>query len=330
MFIRVSPCHLWFPFLTIVRIEFMKYTRFGNTGLKVSRLCLGTAFRGTRDEGVASETIKYAIDHGINFIDCANFYGRGWSETVLGKAIVGRRDDLVITSKVHSPMGDLPNDRGASAYHIMREVERSLKRLQTDHIDLYLLHHWDPETPLNETLRALDNLIQQGKVRYFGCCNYTAWQVCKGLWTSDRLGLTPLRGIQHYYNLLDRSLEHEHLGLAEAEGLGVMTFSPIAVGLLLGHRNAGRALPDEVLQSADVESVIQATARIAEEAGKTPAQVAIAWVLSHPQVSAAITGPDSVEQLEENFGGVGWELNGEQRERLDAASAWTLGGGVRR
>ena len=202
----------------------MNYTRFGNTGLKVSRLCLGTAFRETRDEAVATNTIEYAVDQGINFIDCANFYGRGWAETVLGKAIKGHRDDLVITSKVHSPMGESPNDRGSSAYHIMREIARSLKRLQTDHIDLYLLHSWDQETPLDETLRALDSLVNQGKVRYIGCCNFAAWQICKGLWTSDRLNLTPFLGIQHHYNLLHRSLEYEHFALAEGEGLGLMTY----------------------------------------------------------------------------------------------------------
>ncbi len=308
----------------------MKYTRFGNTGLKVSRLCLGTAFRGTRDESVARKTIECAIDHGINFMDCANIYGQGWSETVLGKAIKGRRDDLVITSKVHSPTGGLPNDLGSSAYHIMREIERSLKRLQTDHIDLYLLHSWDSETPLDETLRALDILIRQGKVIYIGCCNFAAWQICKGLWTSDRLNLTPFLGIQHYYNLLDRSLEREHLALAEAEGLGVMTYSPIAVGLLLGRQTDGRPVPKEVIEGPNFSGVLATVNQIAEEAGKTAAQVAIAWVLSHRQVSAAMTGPDSPEQLEENLGGVDWELSSDQRERLDRASAWALGEGVRR
>ena len=307
----------------------MIYTRFGNSGLKVSRICLGTAFRGTRDEGVARETIACAIDLGINFFDCANFYGRGWSETQLGEAIRGRRDDLVITTKAHSPIGDLPNDRGSSAYHIMREVERSLSRLQTDHIDLYLLHNWDSETPLDETLRALDILVHQGKVRYIGCCNFAAWQVGKGLWTSDRLGLTPFGGIQHYYNLLDRSLEREHFPLAESEGLGVMTFSPIAVGLLIGRQRGGRPVSEEVLQSPEVAGIVRTVAEIANEMGKSPAQVAIAWVLSHSQVSAAMTGPDSPEQLEENVGGVGWELSPEHRRRLDEVSAWALGGGVR-
>ena len=307
----------------------MNYTRFGNTGLKVSRLCLGTAFRGTRDEAVATKTIECAIDHGINFMDCANFYGRGWSETVLGKAIKGCRDDLVITSKVHSPMGELPNDQGSSAYHIMREVERSLKRLQTDHIDLYLLHNWDPETPLEETLRALDNLVHKGKVRYIGCCNFAAWQICKGLWTSDRLNLTSFLGIQHYYNLLHRSLECEHLALAGAEGLGVMTYSPIAVGLLLGRQTEKQLIPKEIYEGPNVTRVLETVNEIGEETGKTAAQVSIAWVLSHPQVSSAMTGPDSPEQLEENLGGVEWELSREQRQRLDDASVWAIGNGVR-
>ncbi len=306
----------------------MNYTRFGNTGLKVSRLCLGTAFRETRDEAVATNTIEYAVDQGINFIDCANFYGRGWAETVLGKAIKGHRDDLVITSKVHSPMGESPNDRGSSAYHIMREIERSLKRLQTDHIDLYLLHSWDQETPLDETLRALDSLVNQGKVRYIGCCNFAAWQICKGLWTSDRLNLTPFLGIQHHYNLLHRSLEYEHFALAEGEGLGLMTYSPIAVGLLLGRQPKEKPVQKAIFEGPNVTNVLATVNEIGKETGKTAAQVSIAWVLSHPQISSAMTGPDSPEQLKENLGGVQWELGEEECQRLNDVSAWAIGNGV--
>ena len=173
----------------------MDYVRLGRAGVKVSRLCLGTAFRGYwhghTDEATAVCTVETALDLGCNFLDCANFYFQGRCEELLGKAIKGKRDDLVITTKVWSQIGEGPNDRGLSRFAIMREIERSLKRLNTDYVDIYLLHNWDPDTELDETLRAFDDLVRQGKVRYVGACNFTAAQVVEALWTADRGGTGP-------------------------------------------------------------------------------------------------------------------------------------------
>lgn len=309
----------------------MDYVNFGGSGVKVSPICLGTGFRGQRDEEICRRVIERGIDLGINFIDCANVYGGGGrSERILGEVLKGRRDRLVITTKVCSPVGDGPNDRGLSRMHIMWEIERSLERLDTDYVDFYLVHHWDDATPIEETLRALDDLVQQGKVRYIGCCNFDAWQVCKALWTSDRLGLTPFVCVQSQYNLLVRDLEREVLPFCGAEGLGAMTFSPVSVGLLTGQFRSdepppagtpwgrGRAGFKELMTRGD--RVVEVLRKIGEERDKTPAQVAIAWVLSHPEISAAMIGPDLPEHVEENVGGAGWSLSPEERVALDEVS----------
>ncbi len=319
----------------------MDYRNFGIAGVKVSPICLGVAFRGRPDIAIQRGTIERAIEAGVNFIDCANTYQGGDSERVLGEVIKNRRDQFVITTKVCEPINKgsndptVPNDRGLSRFHIMREIEKSLSRLQTDYIDIYLLHHVDPTTPMEETLRALDDLVRQGKVRYVGCANFDAWQVCKGLWISDRRNLAPFICVQNHYNLLDRSPEREIVPFCRAEGLGMMTYSPLAIGLLTGRFRHGVAPPpdtpwgqgrmgfDEVM-SPDADRVVETLIRIGTARGKTPAQVAIAWVLSHPEISAAMIGPDSPEQVEENLGGVGWELTDDERAALDEASIWAL------
>jgi aryl-alcohol dehydrogenase-like predicted oxidoreductase len=284
--------------------------------------------------------IERAIDAGINLIDCANIYGLmddrahiGRSEEVLGKVIKGKRDDLVITSKVASPMGSGPNDRGLSRFHILREVERSLKRLDTDHIDVYLVHIYDETTPLDETVRALDDLVRAGKVRYIGCCNYKAWQVCRALWIADSLHATPFMCVQNPYSLLNRQLEQEMFGLVRDRGLGLMAYSPLAVGLLSGAYVPGQPAPAGSLwgtrradryasmMAGETGQVIGRVLELANELGKTPAQLALAWVLSHPEVTVAITGGDTVEHLENNLGGVGWTLDADVRAELDAVSA---------
>ena len=221
----------------------MEYRNFGAAGVKVSRICLGTAFRGTPEEDICRATIDRAIDLGINFIDCANKYARGRCERIVGKALKGRRDQIVLTTKVCSSMGDRPNDAGLSRFHIMREVENSLSRLQTDYVDIYLAHSVDPGTPIEETLRAFNDLVRQGKVRYIGCSNFAAWQVCKALWTSDQRNLTPFICVQDHYNLLDRRIERELIPLCRSEGLGIMTYSATAVGLLTGHFRYGQPPP---------------------------------------------------------------------------------------
>lgn len=318
----------------------MDYVNFGKAGVKVSRLALGLGLRGQPDEDAAQRMIERALDLGINLIDCANVYGpsddrafAGRSEVVLGKVLKSCRDDVVITSKVHSPVGQGPNDRGGSRYHIMREVERSLRRLNTDRIDVYLLHGFDPSTPLEETIRALDDLVRQGKVRYVGCCNYAAWQVCKALWVADRLNAAPFICVQNPYSLLDRRLEGEMFGLARDQGLGVMAYSPLGVGLLSGAYTPGKPPPPgslwgskrrdafNALMAGQAGKVLDVARQVAVELGKTMAQVALAWVLSHPEVTVAITGSDTIEQLEDNVGALDWALPPEARERLDAVSA---------
>jgi aryl-alcohol dehydrogenase-like predicted oxidoreductase len=255
----------------------------------------------------------------------------GRSEEVLGKAIQGKRDDVVITSKVFSEIGPGPNDAGLSRYHIMREIERSLKRLNTDHIDIYLIHAYDETTPQEETIRAMDDLVHSGKVRYIGCCNHQAWQACKALWVADRINAMPYMCIQNMYNLLNRDMETELFGLVREEGLGVMCYSPLAVGLLSGVYSpdelppAGTLWanrPDEFSQRMDGETgqVISTLTRLAAELGKTPAQLAVAWVLSHPEVTVAISGSDTIEQLDDTLGGVGWELDDAVRDELDEVS----------
>ena len=317
----------------------MEYVNFGKAGVKVSPLALGLGFRGQGDEAAAQRLIEHAIDSGINLIDCANIYGPmddraniGRSEVVLGKAIQGKRDDIVITSKVFSQIGPGPNDAGLSRYHIMREVERSLSRLNTDHIDVYLIHAPDETTPQEETVRAMDDLVRSGKVRYIGCCNHQAWQTCKALWIADRINATPYMCIQNMYNLLNRDLETEMFGLVREEGLGVMCYSPLAVGLLSGVYSPdepppegtlwGTRLRDEFAQrmSGATGEVITALKRLAAELGKTPAQLAVAWVLSHPEVTVAISGSDTIEQLDDTLGGVGWELDAAVRDELDEVS----------
>ena len=310
----------------------MEYRNFGTAGLKVSRICLGTAFRAAPDEATCRATLERALDLGVNFLDCANAYRGGRSECILGDALQGRRDQYVITTKVQSPMGSGPNDRGLSRVHILREVERSLNRLRTDYIDVYLLHAPDAGTPIEETLCALEDLVRQGKVRYTGCCNYDAWQVCQALRVCDRCRLTPYIAVQNHYNLLDRSIERELLPFCRDARLGVMTYSPLAVGLLSGLVRHGQPPPPgspwaegrpgfrELLTPA-ADAVVAELIRIGADRGKTPAQVAIAWILSHAEISAAMIGPDTPDQVAENLGGTGWELAPEERAALDAISA---------
>ena len=260
---------------------------------------------------------------------CAALLSRCWPRVLKKK-----RDDMVITSKVHSPMGEGPNDVGSSRYHILRQVENSLHRLDTDRIDVYLLHGWDDETPIDETARALDDLVSSGKVRYVGACNFAAWQVCKMLWVQDGLGADPLITLQNQYSLLMRGPETELFGIIRDQGLGAMAFSPIAVGLLSGaYGTDGSAAPGSLWGRADridqlkaamtpeTAAVIEAVHDIAAERGKTMAQVAVNWVLSHPEITVAISGSDTIEQLDDNLGAVGWELEAEEIELLNTVSS---------
>jgi aryl-alcohol dehydrogenase-like predicted oxidoreductase len=315
----------------------MDYVRLGRAGVKVSRLCLGTAFRGYwnghTEEATAIRTVETAIDLGCNFIDCANYYYQGRCEDLLGKAIKGKREDLVVTTKVWSRIGEGPNDQGLSRFAIMREVERSLNRLQTDYIDIYLLHNWDPNTELDETLKAFDDLVRQGKVRYVGACNFTAAQTVEALWTAERGGLDPFFVLQNQYNILQRwDIEPEILPICRQYGMGMMTYSPLAVGLLTGRFRRGQTPPaDSAWTAGDrfdaaldekTEQIIQQLVDIGEAQNKTPAQVAIAWILANDDVTAPIIGPDRPEHVEEVFGALDVEFSAEQLQALDELSQW--------
>ena len=317
----------------------MEYVNFGTAGLKISRVALGLGFRGVSDVASGQRIIEHAIDLGINLIDCANSYSltdargnSGQSEMILGRALRGKRDDVVITSKVWSTTGPGPNDRGLSRYHILREVEQSLMRLNTDHIDVYLVHNFDESTPLTETIRALDDLVRSGKVCYVGCCNYAAWQVCKALWIADALNTTPYICVQNPYSLLNRALEREMFGLVQDTGLGVMAYSPLAVGLLGGLYSPGKPPPRGSLWAerkvSEFEAAVQGTPckiinalkTCATELDKTPAQLALAWILSHSEITTTIVGCDSTDEIPDIIGAVGWSLPDDVRQELDNVS----------
>ncbi len=320
----------------------MEYTHLGKTGLQVSRICLGTAFRASLfkeryDDALCVRVIHHAIDAGINFIDTANYYSYGRSEEILGRALHGRRDDVVLATKVRSPVKDHPgpNDSGLSRYHVMRECERSLRRLSTDHIDLYWLHAPDDQTPIDETLRALDDLIHQGKVRYIGCCNYAAWKVCEALWRSDALGLNSFAAIQNQFNLLNRwEVEPELMPVCKKFGLGLTTYSPLAVGLLSGKFRRGQPAPSgtpwsegepyanrfDQAMSPSADRIVQQLIEMGDAYGKTPSQVALRWLMDKPVVSSIIIGPDRPEHVDDVLGAQGWSLSVEDQSTLDALS----------
>jgi aryl-alcohol dehydrogenase-like predicted oxidoreductase len=318
----------------------MDYVQFGSAGLRVSRLALGMGLRGQADEAAAEQLIHAALEGGINLFDCANVYGlmddrafAGRSEHILGRALRTHRDEVVITSKVAGAVGPRPNDRGTSRYHMLREVERSLARLGTDRIDVYLLHNFDAATPLEEQFRALDDLVRQGKVRYVGVCNYQAWQVCRALWVQERLDASPLITVQNPYSLLNRGLETEMFPLVRSLGVGIMAYAPLGTGLLSGSYRADAPPPDNTLwgshrraqfaqtvggRAADVLSAVQT---VATRSGASMAQVALRWVLAHPEITVAISGADTEAQLEQNLGALDAGLSPEDLRTLDEVSA---------
>ncbi len=317
----------------------MDYVHLGSSGLMVSRLALGMGLRDQHDDHQAERLIHRAFELGINFIDCANVYGPGddrafigKSEEILGRAVKGKRDDVVITSKVASPMGPGPNDHGASRHHIMREVERSLRRLDTDRIDVYLLHVPDAATPMDEQFRALEDLVRQGKICYVGVCNHQAWQVCLAMSVQERIHATRLITAQNPYSLLNRDLERELFPFARAVGVGIMAYAPLAIGLLSGAYRPdappssatlwARKEPDGLAAalSGRPGEVIARAFEVAARAGATVAQVALQWVMTHPEVSVVITGADSVAQLEDNIGAVGLQLAGDDLDQLNLVS----------
>ncbi|MCB8953907.1 MAG: aldo/keto reductase [Ardenticatenales bacterium] len=309
----------------------MEYRFLGRTGVKVSNLCFGTmSFGGDADEAVSGEMYARCRDAGINFFDCANVYQRGRSEEILGRLIAGSRDEIFITSKVYFAMGPDMNAMGASRRHIHQAVTASLRRLQTDYIDLYFIHRFDERTPLDETLRALDDLVRQGKVLYLGASNFAAWQIAKALGISAKEGWARFECIQPMYNLVKRQAEVELLPLAASEQLGVIPYSPLGGGLLTGkygrdrQPQSGRLVENTMYQTRYgdewVMDVADDFAALARARGYDPVALAVAWVGSHPAVTAPIIGARSVAQLEGSLRSVDIPMTPELRAEIAALS----------
>ena len=311
----------------------MDYRRLGRAGLKVSEICIGTmTFGNGADQAEASRMVGAALDAGVTFFDTANSYVGGVSETMLGNALKERRGDAVIASKFFNPMGSRPNDFGMSRLHIKQQVEASLKRLQTDYIDVYYIHHVDHQTPLEEMLRALDDLVRQGKVLYTGCSNYEAWRLMEALWISDSKGWARFDCYQPQYSLVVRDIDEEIVPACEAKGLGVVAWSPLASGYLAGKYTPG-SLKVQGTRSAEGwgfqnrffspnhAEILQTLLDIARELDRSPAQVALRWVMDQPFMTSAIVGARNVEQLRETLAAGGWRLPDETRARLDKVSA---------
>jgi len=319
----------------------MEYRQLGRSGLKVSSITLGTMTMGGRgnfakvgnvglDE--ARRQIDLCIDAGVNLIDTANVYSNGASEEIIGNALAGRRKGgVLLATKARFAMGEGPNDRGLSRYHLIRECEASLKRLQTDVIDLYQVHEWDGLTPLEETLEALDTLVRQGKVRYVGCSNYSGWHLMKALGISERECRQRFVSQQIHYTLEAREAEYELIPIALDQGLGVLVWSPLAGGLLSGKHRRNQAAPEGSRQLAGwteppirdedrLWTIVETLVSIAQNRGVSAAQVALAWLLGRPAVTSVIIGGRTEAHLADNLGAADLKLTPEERTSLDQAS----------
>ena len=298
----------------------MNYRRLGRTGLKVSEICLGTmTFGHNTDEPEATRIVDLAIDAGINFFDTANSYAGSASETILGKALRGRRGNAVVATKFFNPMGGDVNSSGTSRFHLMHAVEDSLRRLQVDYIDIYYIHHVDAQTPLDETLRALDDLVREGKVRYTACSNFEAWRLMEAMWLSDHKGWERFAAYQPQYSLVVRDIEQEIIPICQLKGIGVVVWSPLAGGFLTGKYSPGQrtlrgtrseegwAYPHAYF-AASADETLTVLLEAAADLGRSPAQVAIRWALEQPAITSAIVGARTVEQARDNFGAGGWSL----------------------
>jgi aryl-alcohol dehydrogenase-like predicted oxidoreductase len=309
----------------------MEYRNLGRTGVKVSPLCLGAMMFGAKaDEADSVAMIDRALEAGINFIDTANVYSRGVSEEIVGKALArdGKRDRVVLATKVHAAMDDAdPNMRGNSRRHILAQCEASLRRLQTDYIDLYQIHRPQSEVPIDETLRALDDLVHAGKVRYLGTSTFAAWQLVESLWVSRELGLNRFVCEQPPYHLLDRRLERELIPCAQTYGLALIPWSPLAGGMLTGKYQRGQEPPEGTRLAQgwgnrnyftdETFTVVETLQELAAGKGCTPAQLALAWCAQQPGITSPIIGPRTMEQLEDNLGALEVVVTEEDRKRLD-------------
>lgn len=307
----------------------MEYRKLGSSGLQVSAVGLGTNnFGGRIDEENSVTVIRQALEEGINFIDTANSYGRGVSEERIGKGVKDVRSDVIIATKVANPMGEGPNTRGASRYHIMQQVEGSLRALQTDYIDLYQIHRPDPNTPIEETMRALDDLVHQGKVRYIGCSNFSAWQTCEAIWTSRALNLAPFVSVQPEYNMLNRSIEGELVPFCHEYNIGILPFVPLAGGFLTGKYRQGEAVPENTRLAGNQRAqgntlteknfaMLGRLENFAEERGHPMVELAIAWLLGNSAVSSVIAGATRTEQVTANAKAADWHLTTEDMEEIN-------------
>jgi len=317
----------------------MEYRQLGRSGLKISAVSMGTfSFGGQGDFAmVASQGVKEAqrlvdtcIDGGINLFDTANMYSMGRSEEILGEVLEGRRDKLLISSKARMRIGDGPNDEGVSRYHLIRECERSLKRLRTDHIDIYFMHEWDGLTPAEEMLAALDTLVAQGKIRYIGCSNYSGWHIMKALAAADLKSYPRFVAQQIHYTLEAREAEYELLPISVDQGLGVMVWSPLAAGLLSGAFRRDRKPADSrqaagwseppIRDESRLWDIVDVLVEIAEARDATPAQVALAWTLSRPAIASVVVGGLTEQHFRDNIAAVDLELSIKELERLNAVS----------
>jgi aryl-alcohol dehydrogenase-like predicted oxidoreductase len=321
----------------------MEHRLLGGSGFKVPVLCLGTGtfggvgdfFKGwgSTDVEEARRMVDICLEYGLTMFDSANTYSLGAAEEILGHAIKGRRDQVIVSTKATFTMGQGPNEVGSSRHHLMRQVEGSLKRLGTDYIDLYQMHAFDAMTPVEETLRALDDMVRDGKVRYIGCSNFSGWHLMKSLAASERQNLTRYVAHQAYYSLIGREFEWELMPLGVDQKVGTVVWSPLGWGRLTGRIRRGQPIPEGTrLNNAVAASagpqvdeeylyrVVDALDEVAAETGKTIPQIALNWLLQRPTVSTVIIGARTEQQLRDNLGSVGWNLTAEQVDKLDKAS----------
>jgi aryl-alcohol dehydrogenase-like predicted oxidoreductase len=311
----------------------MEYRRVGRSGLKVSEMCLGTmTFGHGTDEQDARRMVDLCLDAGVNFFDTANSYSNGQSEVLLGKALKGRHHDVVVATKFFNPMGPGPNDSGMSRVYIMNAIEDSLRRLQMDYVDIYYIHHVDVQSPLDEMLRAVDDLVHQGKVRYIACSNYEAWRLCEALWISETNDLARFVCYQPLYNLVVRDIEQDLVPLCQLKGLGIVAWSPLGGGFLSGKYEPGQRLlrgtrseegwayPDQYF-APNADETLKILLEVAEGLGRSPAQVALRWVLAQPAITSALVGARTIEQLQDNLQASTWRLGDEALKRLNEVSS---------
>lgn len=310
----------------------MNYRRMGRTGLKVSEICLGTmTFGHGTDEAEAKRMVDLAFDAGVNFFDTADGYGGGQSEVLLGRALQGRRRDAVVATKFFNPMGPGVNDSGMSRVRIFNAIDDSLRRLQMDHVDIYYIHHVDTQTPLDEMLRALDDLVRAGKVRYIACSNYEAWRLMEAMGISDSHDWARFECYQPQYSLVVRDIEEEIIPVCQLKGVGVCIWSPLAGGFLTGKYQPGQrsvsgtrsdegwAYPQRYF-APNADDSLAALLEVAAELGRSPAQVALRWALDQPAITSAIIGARTVEQARDNFLAGGWQLPADALAQLNAVS----------